>query len=296
MNAITQFKPDVLLLVRPRDLDPLLVNGLDKLFKNGTPVVIFGSTVTIGDNLSAEAYSTGLDDWLKDKGIDFNPQLIIDPKYHTSATFFTGAIQYNIPYPFFVQVNKQGLHSKNAITAKLENIVFPWTNSLTIDPDVHKDWSYEILAESSSATLVQKGDPDVDPVALESFEMSPGEKKTLAVLVTAPSSIKDKESRLLVVSNAHFIQDNFVRDHEVNLVFVQNMLDWLTWGNELIGIRSRGKTNRPLELPSSTRISFIRFSHMIGIPLIVILVGLGFAFMRKRRRLKIRDELLGSEL
>lgn len=291
-KSIAEFEPDIILLLAPHDMDQPMIKELDRLFSEGVPIIILGGRVDVAGNLAAETYSTGLDEWLKEKGIEMSSELIIDPKHHVHATFASGFIQYRVPYPFFVQVTKKGLNRENQITAQLENIVFPWSNSLVLDTESHKDWKYEILAESSKLALAQEGEPYVTPEALESFDVTAGEKKVLAALVTAPAESQNNNLRILVVPNAHFIKDNFIRDHEVNLVFVQNMLDSLTWGNELIGIRSRGKTNRPLSLPSSISVSFIKFSHTIGIPLIVVLFGLGLAFMRKKRRARIREDIL----
>ncbi|MBI2339695.1 MAG: GldG family protein [Deltaproteobacteria bacterium] len=276
-----------LLIVDPRDFPDKAKKNLDDLFEKGIPIVVLAGTVNVGDDLQTSRVKTGLEEWLKTRGIEIDAQLIIDPRNHTNATFTSGIMQYSIPYPFFVQVTREGLNSENMATAKLENILFPWTNTLKMFPDDHAGWKYTPLAQSSEAALTQAGEPIVVPGALENFQEGEAGKKTIAVLVEAPLPNQEDKKRLLVAAaNTQFIKDHVVADYPGNLVFVQNLLDGLTLGDQLIGIRSRGKTTRPIALPSPTATSAIKFGHMVGIPLAVIGFGILLAFLRKKRREK----------
>lgn len=276
---------DALLVVDPRDVKTEMTKELDSLFDKGIPIVILAGRVDISNELGAEVYQTGLEEWLKGKGLELDPRLIIDPKNHANATFNAQYIQYNIPYPFFVQVTREGLNQENAATAKLENVMFPWTNTLKLLTGEHADWKYAPLAKSSDAALFQEGPPDVNPQAIENFQPGKGETEIIAAQVAAPSAGKEgTERRLLVVANTQFIKDHVIKDYQGNLVFVQNLLDGLTLGDQLIGIRSRGKTARPITPPSPTAVSAIKFGHMVGIPLAVIGIGILLAILRKRKR------------
>ncbi|MBI4410887.1 MAG: GldG family protein [Deltaproteobacteria bacterium] len=279
---------DAFLMVDPREAGTEIKKELDSLFDKGIPVVLLASRVDVGNNLEASTYQTGLEDWFKEKGIELDPRLIIDPKNHANATFTSQWVQYNVPYPFFVQVPRDGLNQESAATAKLENIMFPWTNTLKIFAEEHVDWKYAVLAKSSSASLFQEGPPDVNPQAIENFQQGEGGAEVISVQVNAPSVDQGgTERRLVVVANTQFVKDHVIKDYQGNLVFVQNLLDWLTLGDQLIGIRSRGKTARPIEPPSPAVVSAIKFGHMVGIPLAVIGFGILSVILRKKKRERI---------
>ncbi len=274
---------DALVVVNPRNIPPTLTKELDQLFEKGVPLLIFVGRVDVDGRLMAYDYATGLEDWLSDHGIELSNKLVIDFKSHTYAAFSSGLLQYHIPYPFFVKTPKEAMNTKNPVTARLEDLVFPWANSLIIHADKHPDWKYENLVETSDEAVLQEGAPDISPDNLDHLDTSGGAKHTLAIEVTAPVEAGKPSRRLAVVANNQFIKDNFLNDFDSNILFPLNLVDSVTWGDDLIGIRSRGQTDRPLEIPSSGVIAFIKFFHMLGIPLIVIFGGFGLTFWRRTR-------------
>ena len=63
-----------------------------------------------------------------------------------------------------------------------------------------------------------------------------------------------------------------------------NTVDWLTLGNDLIGIRSRGITTRPLQEVSEGVKSAVKFVNIFAIPILVIVYGLIRVYARRRAR------------
>lgn len=289
VEKLSQKNLDLLILVEPRHVSEVFTKELDLLFQKGVPLIIMAGSVDVGDNLLATSYSTGLEEWLKKYGIELSSQLVIDPKNHTYAAFSSGYMQYHIPYPFFVKVIPEGLNKNHAVTSNLEGLVFPWTNALTFNQQSHPDWTYDILAASSNASFVQEGPPNVNPTVLEETQVDQTDKQILSLLITAPPQIKDgRASRLLLVSNNNFIRDNALNDYDSNILLALNSVDWMSWGDNLIGIRSRGKTDRPLQIPSQGAITFIKFFHVMGIPLLFSLFGILLGILRKRRWVSLK--------
>ena len=64
--------------------------------------------------------------------------------------------------------------------------------------------------------------------------------------------------------------------------FFLNCIDWLTLGDTLIGIRSHSITSRPLNEASGLTKNFIKYLCTIGIPLLVVIIGL-IRYLLKRR-------------
>jgi ABC-type uncharacterized transport system involved in gliding motility auxiliary subunit len=69
-----------------------------------------------------------------------------------------------------------------------------------------------------------------------------------------------------------------------NQVFLLNIIDWLTLGEQLIGIRSRGVTDRPLMETTEATKTFIKTANMLVVPLLIILFGLARFYIRRRKR------------
>ncbi|MBD3335886.1 MAG: hypothetical protein GF355_10260 [Candidatus Eisenbacteria bacterium] len=100
----------------------------------------------------------------------------------------------------------------------------------------------------------------------------------------ATKLVESPETQILVLGNSFFLQDNFLGQFPENGLFFQNVVDWLTLGPELIGIRSRGATDRPLQELSGTAKSTIKVIVTLGPALLVIAIGLIRLISRRRRR------------
>ena len=89
--------------------------------------------------------------------------------------------------------------------------------------------------------------------------------------------------RAVVVGDADFLDDNFVRNAPENLVFALNAVDWLTQTEALLGIRSKTPTPRPLIFESDLERQAVKYINLIGVPLAFVLLG-AFRMLRRRRR------------
>ncbi|MCK4304254.1 MAG: GldG family protein [Candidatus Eisenbacteria sp.] len=90
------------------------------------------------------------------------------------------------------------------------------------------------------------------------------------------------ETQVLVIGNAQFVTDQFLAQFAENRVFLQNAVDWLTLGDQLISIRSRGATSRPLKQISDAAKSTVKLIGILGAPLLVIAFGLIRLTIRRR--------------
>lgn len=172
------------------------------------------------------------------------------------------------------------------MTSKLELVTFPWPSAITFD-STKNNWTSETLAESSAVSFIPDGPPQFSPQVLDGMTPLPGSKKAMAVLLTQKSK-SGKEAKIIVVSNVHFVQNNFIQNNDSNAFLLQNMVDWMSWGDSLIGIRSRGQTDNPIAMPSSAIIAAIRWGHLIGIPLLLVGCVFGYHYLRAKKFLELR--------
>jgi ABC-type uncharacterized transport system involved in gliding motility auxiliary subunit len=118
-----------------------------------------------------------------------------------------------------------------------------------------------------------------------------GEEAEADTTAEATKITESPPTRLVVLGNSFFIQDNFLPQFPENSVFFQNAVDWLTLGPELIGIRSRGATDRPLVQLSDATKTAIKLAVTLGPALLVVVIGLVRNLRRRRRRAHIEAEL-----
>ena len=105
---------------------------------------------------------------------------------------------------------------------------------------------------------------------------------------TGPADPATKEesplTQVLVVGNSQFVTDLFLRNFPANSLFLENAVDWMTSGSELISIRSRGATARPLRQLSDAARTAIKLILIIGVPALVVLLSLLRVQVRRRTR------------
>jgi ABC-2 type transport system permease protein len=165
-----------------------------------------------------------------------------------------------------------------------------------------------ILAQTTDKSWTESGNYDLNPQSVRSRPIKPtGLRYPLAVALSgqfrsfftgrpaparpdptgpadAPARTESPLTQVIVVGNSQFVADMFLRNFPANSLFLENAVDWMTTGNDLIGIRSRGATARPLrQLPDAARTT-IKLLLIIGVPVLVIAFGLVRAQVRRRAR------------
>jgi gliding motility-associatede transport system auxiliary component len=126
--------------------------------------------------------------------------------------------------------------------------------------------------DAASTDLLAEGDPTVDTPA--------GIVPAAAEETPIPSS---PETQILVVGNAQFATDQFMAQFPDNALFIQNTIDWMTMGEELISIRSRGATSRPVKELSEGAKSTIKLLCILGSSVLVIAFGLVRLVLRRKK-------------
>lgn len=106
-----------------------------------------------------------------------------------------------------------------------------------------------------------------------------------------PEVVKESsETQIVVVGTSRFIEDGFSDRFKGNELFFLNLLDWLNIGEDLISIRSRTVTDRPLQETTESEKTMVKYTNTFGISLLVIFFGLA-RFMFKKRSRQIYEAL-----
>lgn len=277
---------DVFVMVDPVEMGKDFLQKIDEAIEKGMNVLVFAGLVSVDINLNVEAKSTGLDEWLSQKGVGLSDKLLLDPRQNGQASFQTGFVQVFMNYPFWVKAFKTELNQENPITAQLEEVLFPWTNVIQVMEEKDSDWHITELVRSSQFSFLQPGDsPNVHPQYLSEMQELPvTQSYPLSVMLTKKE--REDAGRIFLTATSHALMDQFLDQLQSNsnAIFLANMLEYSSWGDFLIGVRSRGKTARPLVPLTPAKKSLIKWGLMLGVPLVAIGLGLLTLLILKKRR------------
>lgn len=284
-------KLNVLLVVDPVDIEKDFLKALDDVVAEGTHVLIFASQVHVSDEMSPMVVHTGMDEWFSEKGVGISNGFLLDTQQNVQAAFQAGGMQIFMPYHFWIRALRQDVNAKHPITAELEEIIYPWTHVVELTENKNSAWSVEELAHSSQASFLQKEEmPIVSPQYVQNMTELP-ELKSYPLSVVLKNT-DAKFGKIFLTASSALFQDRFLKQFGSNILFLENMLEYTSWGDKLIGVRSRGKTARPLDVISDAKRSFIKWGHMILVPVFSVLLGLTFLYIHKKRRDKLISELV----
>lgn len=191
-------------------------------------------------------------------GINIKSDLVLDPSC-AYASFNLGPNVFTTPYLFWIRVAPDGFNKESPVTSDVESLVFPWASSI-------ESKMANVLVSSSKSSWSQSAYFDLNPQQ----RFIPEIKKSFPLV----ASLSFGKGRVVVVGNSRFIEDRFLSQFVNNHIFFMNSVDWLSFGNSLIGIRSKGKTERPLKPLSNSNKIFIKYFIVFFSPLIAIIIGI----------------------
>lgn len=116
----------------------------------------------------------------------------------------------------------------------------------------------------------------------EEVPLAPGD--STAVTGAETSLPASPETQIIVIGNSAFAASNFLSMFPGNREFILNAVDWLTLGDKLIEIRSRGASDRPLEIDSSTGKAVFKYANTFGMAILVAIFGVIRVSVRRQAK------------
>ena len=183
-------------------------------------------------------------------------------------------------YPFLPVI--QEFNKDEAIVSGLEGLRTMFPSEITLDTSFS---TYPLFSSSNySSTMTEfynlNPDPKVNPVFSQLNESG----KVLA------ARSEYELGQVVLISDSKFFADDGGGASPENHIFVLNTIDFLLGDSELISLRSREITNRPLEeLEESSKVKW-KWANIL-LPSLLI-VGLGFIRLRNEKNRAILLEEL----
>lgn len=319
---------DLLLIIRPVTTDEISRYRIDQYLVKGGQLLVLSQMFEPDQSMYGELLEHRLNlifENLKMK-IDYVPVL---DKGCEFASFRNGYTTFSLPYNLFIKVHPVNFSRDFPVFNRISSITLPWAPEVTLIRDDTKESESLPLfttTEFNGISNTLNFDPE------QNFMISdrPGQKKALGAVFNgryksiyssnqnlsrlvsemrvkkpdfATSELNLASSvpgcRAVIIPNSKFVQDDFLPRHEGNLVFLMNIIDWMTMGEELTGIRSKTLTDRPLftkepfftifrekkELLEKIKAS-IRLINIFTFPVLLIIYGLIRRSLRERKRNK----------
>ncbi|PLX27456.1 hypothetical protein C0583_04055 [Candidatus Parcubacteria bacterium] len=258
---------------------------------SGGAILYLQDGVTIGDGLLATPRTTGLESLFSKYGLTLKNDLVADQK-NAMAQFSQGFFSFSVAYPFWPKFSGSSFNQDYSAVSSLENVVLPWVSSIEIDEEKLSDEAVAILIETTDKSWVQNENFQIVPNQIPSVA-SGLKKHKVAVMINGSVSNPYYEegqtdsfvAKIVIVADSDFGTDNFVANNPDNINLFLNLVDSLSLDEDLIKIRSKVATSRPIdsELEDSDR-AFLRYFNVFGITAIVVIFGVGRYFMRRRNR------------
>lgn len=278
-----------LVVVRPLDsLRGTQLAKLDAFLARGARMVLALNRVDGNlQNAFGSSVSTGLEAWLGSKGVDVEPNFVVDAKcgavtVQQQQGFFTMQSQVAFPY-----LPIAGRFSDHPITKGLETVIFEFASSIKFIGDTSKRFTPLIYSSEKSNVMPAPQYFDINK------QWTEADLPLSGIVLGAALEGKlsgDIDSKIVVIADGDFPvngsgqQPRRLQPDNVNLL--SNAIDWLADDTGLIALRTKGVTSRPIaELEDSTK-TLLKYTNF-ALPLVLVMVYGLIRFQQNRmKRLK----------
>ena len=279
---------DVLLVSGATDtLDSVTVSNLSSFLDSGRGVFFAqGGVTTDMQTQQASVINSNVFTFLNSYGLNVNQNLVLDKSCgRVQVQQQMGFIRMNVPmdYPFLPVV--KNFNEQELVVSGLEQIHLFFPSEIVLDTALNQKVAGVIdLFKSSNKSGIMSGryilspDPKNNPFLQNLNQRSK---------VLGASSRLVSGGELIVVADSKFLSDDAGMSVPENMVFLMNAVDYLAGEKELISLRSREITNRPLdEIEDGTRTRW-KWANVL-LPSLLIA---GFGMYRSKRE-KDKAEIL----
>ncbi len=274
MPPLSRDSIDVLVVAGPRQTVPqAAVDRVGEYLDAGGPVLFLLDRTDVGIAQVARSITTGFESLLARRGVRLASGIVFDLKSNEVVSRGErDGRPYSAPFPPWPHVLRAAPHP---VTAGLSSLTLGWPGALDLADTTAlqvlwatTDAAGRHLSESSPVSPDYPFYPDTSSLA----------RQNMAVAIPEAGT----SGRLVVVGDADFLEDRFVRANVQNLIFATNAIDWLLQDERLIRIRSKDRTPPPLVFATSFERDFFKWANLIGVPVLVGIFGLIRVLWRRR--------------
>ncbi len=281
-------KYKVALMIAPKDsFGTSDFQKLDNyLAKGGRLVLAINSVEGDFQHSKGLIVNTGLEQWLKTKGLNIEHKFVVDQDCGTVSVqqkqgYFTMVTPVKFPYlPIIRNFND------HTITTGIEEVMLTFASPMEFIGD--STVQFTELATTSERSGTVDGNTYFD-VVNKKWTLSDFNQPKIPVAGILEGKLAgDTDSKMVVYSDGDFPISGSGRQKQSknNISFLVNAVDWLGDDTGLIALRTKGVVSRPIEQKyltedASGKRNMIKYLNFLLPILLIILIGI---FMMQRRK------------
>jgi len=313
----------VLLVLGNSGLDDYDVYRVDAYLASGGRALfaVKGVDVQVRQGLSASPLKNdALLRALESYGIKVDRELVLDQSsltapFQVNSPLGGQAISY-VRYPHWIQTRPEFRDAKSSLTAHSAGLDLFWPSPLELLSRTGVETS--ALVKTTPKAWLQKERFALSPEQAGQYAAEAGSTTGQYILAATASGVLPpayagkspptragaaalpslvagaRPSRILVIGSSDFANDLMtITDSTFNAAFIAGAADWLSSGDDLISIKTRGSRDTRLSKVQDpeVRSALISFSYVINLGLVpLVVLAFGLARAMKRRRLA-REEI-----
>ena len=271
----------------PDDIEMLLVNGVvDSLSEDALGALrnyinrggnLFLAQSKINGDLQAQRgtpIQSNIFEVLEPFGVSLADNLVMDRICGTvTVSQQRGFLRFNsaVEYPFFPVLQSFPDHE---IVNGLEQVQMLFSSEIVYDTADSTRMVKPLLVTSDHSGAAA-GFINLNPIQNQAFQSLNEPGKVVGVYATAISdSLENVMSQLVLVASSDFLLDNGGGQVPSNGIFVMNVVDVLIGDRDLVALRSREITTRPLQTVEDTTRTTAKTLNIVLPVLLVIVLGL----------------------
>ncbi len=262
---------------------------VDYLETGGNAMMLIEPVTIDQFSFAAEPNPNSLTDVVARFGITVRPDIVYDLEANQVLQFGSAGGAFLARYPFFANTRVQD----RSVVGNLETVVVAWASTVGASaPATSVDGrGYEY---HSLFATTQFGGRQTGPYQLVPGREPGPQQGEFQVGVAMESQqenggVADPVLRLVVVGDADWLTDPMFNLSAENFVAAQNLFDWLAVEDSLVAIRTKGPGQRVLLFDSETHESVVRFGNMLGVPALIVVLGLLRYSARRRATSRVYD-------
>jgi gliding-associated putative ABC transporter substrate-binding component GldG len=273
-----------LAIIRPTDsIPPVVFSQLDGFLGRGGNLLVAINRVN-GDLQRGfgSAVTTGLESWLREKGINVNENFIVDQNcvQATMQQQIGNAIQISsIAIPYVPRINQFADHP---VTQGLEEVILPFAS--TIDFPGDSATTFTPLMYSSELSGTQPAPQYFNFQRRWTRGDFPLQHLVLGAVLEGQLS-GEARSRMVVIGDGDFaVNENGQQVNPDNVSLLVNSIDWLSDDTGLIELRTKAVSSRPIkQMEDSTRTLLKWLNFLLPILLVLIYGGIRYQYRKNQR-------------
>lgn len=284
---------DILAIIAPADTIPVAhLQQLEQFLEKGKKLFIAYNRVDGNINMQmGNTIYTGLEDWLKTKGISIDNNFVIDvncgivgiPRQMGPITMTSRVDFYFLPII--------STFTSHPITSGIEAIGLKFASTCSY----HGDSSilFTPLAKTSKMSGTRPSPTYFDFDYQWTENDFPLSNLTVAAAIEGPIA-GNPQAKIVLVGDGDFLINGQGQEatalNQDNINFMVNAIDYLAGDVSLITLRTKGITTRPLDQIEAGKKTYIKWLNFSLPLIIIILFGLFRSQQRKLIRLKRMEE------